>query len=212
MYFRRVGSVEVVDGSAEQDEEQHYQEPNPRRIEPVENENDLNDDTQDSILSAIHSLEAEADNGLRGLVNPWNLDFWDPNANNYYGAVGTFPSVADGREETAWSTELDRYNLDQLNTEYYGTTASLSTTTTVQPSPSPWNELGKLYSVTELVPKCVMRCTLRLIHNRNKTFSDPIDLLDEPLPSNFVENIESSFRNTLLTFKHVNKNFLSVTH
>jgi hypothetical protein len=159
--FCRVGSVEVVDNDNENDEhihvknplteETHYQEEDSRyfdqrRIEPADNEDDLNDETQDHILSAIKSLEATADNGLRGLVNPWNLDFWDPNAENYYSAVGTFPSVADGREETAWSTELDRYNLDQLNSEYGTTTYPNTRTTTAQPSPSPWNELGKFFA------------------------------------------------------------------
>ena len=116
-----------------------------RRIEPTEVERPA--DAQDQILRAIQSLEKSPEQGLRGLVNPWGLDFWDPSVANYYQTVNTFPSLADRREEEeeeqAWSTEVDHYNLDQLNTEYFTTYPTTTTADRVeQSSPSSWEELG----------------------------------------------------------------------
>jgi hypothetical protein len=122
----------------------------------VDNRPDQNA-TQDRILTALQRLKQqqqqqqvqkqEVGKSVSGtLTNPWGLDFWDPQADNYYRSV-TASNIA---EQGSWiNSDLGRYNLNYLNAEYgTSTTAKAAAFTTTAPttreaSPSPWDQLGK---------------------------------------------------------------------
>jgi len=70
---------------------------------------------QKLIVKALQSLK-ESPN--RQLLNPWGLDFWDPRADNYFQSVKGLGRLSDNTDEQAWTTELSRYNLENLNKEY----------------------------------------------------------------------------------------------
>ncbi len=126
-------------------------------------------ENQKHIVTALESLKANKQ--LEKLVNPWGLDFWDSKAANYYGSVEGLRRQEEGE---AWSTEISRYNLDNLNDEFGiadedypvttrgnnrqdypgeteegfpGTTRGDYTTKSVTTSASPWEQLG-WYTVT----------------------------------------------------------------
>jgi hypothetical protein len=121
-------------------------------------------ENQQHIVTALESLKANKQ--LEKLVNPWGLDFWDSKAANYYGSVEGLRRQEEGE---AWSTEISRYNLDNLNAEFGivdadypvtergnnrqdypgetegdfpGTTRGDYTTKSVTTSASPWEQLG----------------------------------------------------------------------